>query len=125
MKAAPVIEGNARIMVAKAARSTEISAPMSLTERDEAARPEVADATTDAMTTGAEAVTLIARIIVTMSDAMAAIRAQMKDAAVAARMTAMMMDAHGLRRRVITRVGGLRSAEGAGLRARTCAAAIL
>jgi hypothetical protein len=122
VKAAPVIEVTARIMAAKAARSTEISARTILTQRDEAAQPEAADVTTGATTTGAEVVvTRIARITVTTSDTTAVTLAQMKDAAVAAKLTAMMMDAHGLRRRV----GGLRSEQGAEPRARMCAAATL
>jgi hypothetical protein len=122
VKTAPAIEANVEVIVARAARSTEISATTILTERDEVAHP-AADATTDATITGAPLI-VIARTIVMTSDVMAVILAQARDDAVVARITATTMGAHGLRKRAIMPVAGLRS-EGAGRRAHTCVAATL
>jgi hypothetical protein len=127
-KTAPVTGKSVGIIAARAARLTEISATTTLTERAAAARPEVVvaavGAPTDAMTTGAEAVTVIARTTVMTSVAPVVIRGLARDAAVvAANMTATTRDAPGLRKRAITRVAGLKSVGAAELRARTCAAA--
>jgi hypothetical protein len=125
VKTAPVIDKSVEVIVAKAARSTEISATTILTEGDEAARPvAVVDATTDATITGAGAVTVIARTLAMTSDAMAATRALARDAVVVvANTTATTMGAHGSRKRAIMCAAGLRSEGAVLLRARMCVAA--